>query len=234
MRVYLASHARNDQHGFVLRALQAVGHEVYSAEDLAPILLPPQPDELTRHDEALAKRGAELARTDAVVVIEPSGRAAAFAIGFAYGLGKPTCVMTCTTAPSEPLYALGVDYAKSVDGVLAWLAVLAKRRAIAAAAVIASPANLPGWGSLTLVEKIAAVLREARDPGALERPEYFDRRAQLYDLIAEEDERTWEAMPDRTELGRKIVQARKMAEKARKRAEILRAREAPAREAAAS
>lgn len=252
MKVYVASSWRNEVQQHVVRALRAVGYEVYDYRNphhparagggFAWADIDPKwqawtaQQQIDAYDHELAQRGlaldlTALGRADACVMVQPCGRSAALELGYAVGAGKPTAVLMADGQEPELMLRMADKLTTSIEGVLVWLAVVSGKRAAEAELAKASararvkPANLPVWAAMTISEKIAQVLREGRGPLALDDADYHDRRAEVFDLIADADESVWRMALDRVELGRKIAETRAMAERARQRAIDLRQNE---------
>ncbi len=139
MRVYVASSWRNERQPEVVRAIRAVGHEVYDFRnpsedvpegdqgfhwsDIDPGWLSWSPSEfIDALDHPLALDGYErdyeaLESADVVVLVMPCGRSAHLELGFAVGQGKPTVILLSDGEP-ELMYKMVRSLVTSVEEVI--------------------------------------------------------------------------------------------------------------------
>lgn len=137
--LYVASSWKNPHQPRVVAALSEAGHAVYDFRKPAPgesgfhwseTGAPPPPwDARTyRHvlSHPLARKGFELDMRalrwcDAVVLLLPAGRSAAWELGWAMGQGKPACILMEEPTNDPELMFSGAEIVGSLDELLAWL-----------------------------------------------------------------------------------------------------------------
>lgn len=136
--IYVASSWRNDFQPFVVRGLREAGYDVYdfrnptegdtgfhwsSIDPAWKDWTPAAFREGLQHP--IAERGFRLdleamERSDAVVMVQPSGRSAALELGWFTGQGRPSAVLLQEGEP-ELMLALADELCTNMDEVLVWL-----------------------------------------------------------------------------------------------------------------
>lgn len=140
-RIYVASSWRNEQQPEVVRALRAVGHEVYDFREPKPgnrgfawSEIDPNWKQWTAADQIRAYEHSEAVRglkndyegmrwADTIVMLQPCGRSAALELGWAIGAGKRTFVIMVDGQEPELMIRLADHLVLSVEEVIARLAV---------------------------------------------------------------------------------------------------------------
>lgn len=139
MRVYVASSWKNGHQPFVVRALRAMGHDVYDFRHPVPgddgfhwtqVTDQPKPwsgavlRQVLDHPiarDGYAKDMGALATCDACVLVLPCGRSAHLELGWAAGALKPTAVLMLEPDEPELMYLMTGRVCSSIDEVVAFL-----------------------------------------------------------------------------------------------------------------
>jgi hypothetical protein len=140
MKIYVASSWRNPLQPSVVAALRAAGHEVYDFRNPAPGNTgfgwrqcvdepPPWSAAQTRAvlSHPVAEEGYTLDRdamecADAIVMVQPCGRSAAYEFGWGVGAGKWTAVLLADDQEPELMFKGADALCVTLDEVIAFLA----------------------------------------------------------------------------------------------------------------
>lgn len=200
MRIYVASSWRNELQPVVVRALRDLGHTVYDYRnprhphqegggfawsDIDPnwqSWTAQQQIESLDHEIARSGFGADmhaLHLADVCIMVQPCGRSAALELGFAVGSGKPCAVLMADGQEPELMLRMAHKLTTSLEGLLVWVAVIAKK----VAERKASPANLPGSND----ELLRVYERQLERMDVMLQQSLTDNRKLLEQLEAERD-----------------------------------------------
>ncbi len=140
MNIYVASSRKNELHPSVVKAIRALGHQVYDFkcdgfgwEDIDPCWEQWSLDnylDALNHEKAIqgfVRNFCAMKCADAFVLVLSSGRSAHLEAGWAIGQKKPTCILLseetfeAETFEAELMYKLADYIARDMDSLEEWL-----------------------------------------------------------------------------------------------------------------
>ena len=139
MKIYVASSWKNDRQPSVVDYLREAGHEVYDFRNPHPGDLGfhwseidknwenwTVPEYLLALDHPIADGGFRsdfeaMKWAEAFILVLPCGRSSHLELGWAIGMGKPTCILLADEVEPELMYKLVDKVAGDLHSVNSWL-----------------------------------------------------------------------------------------------------------------